>query len=95
MSERSLPVSSIDVRVDKDDRRQYGSFEFPQYPTDMVAEPNPSQRSDEDIARIVSLVVQGLLPQINRQHGGRVENVDGVKKGKLDEKYFRRMDKFT
>eukprot|EP00973_Karenia_brevis_P052866 7348698-Karenia_brevis.AAC.1 len=61
----------------------------------MVAEPNNRGRSDEDIARIVSLVLQGLLPRINRQYDGRVETVDGVKKGKLDEKYFRRMDKFT
>eukprot|EP00973_Karenia_brevis_P072686 10096235-Karenia_brevis.AAC.1 len=62
----------------------------------MVAEPNPSRRSDEDIARIVRLVAQGLLPQINRQyHNGRVEIVDEVKKVKFDEKYSRRMDKFT
>eukprot|EP00973_Karenia_brevis_P087656 12157059-Karenia_brevis.AAC.1 len=63
----------------------------------MVAEPNPSSGSDEEIARIVSLVVQGFLPQIQRSQypGGRVETVDESKQANLDEKYFRRIDKFT
>eukprot|EP00973_Karenia_brevis_P055252 7682285-Karenia_brevis.AAC.1 len=61
----------------------------------MVAEQDKSrERSDEEIAQIVSLVVQGLLPQMQRmQHpGGRVETVDESKKARLDEKYFRRME---
>eukprot|EP00973_Karenia_brevis_P080925 11226022-Karenia_brevis.AAC.1 len=81
MSEASLPASSIigDERVEDD--FSYETVDESQYPVNMVAEPNNSRRSDEDIARIVSLVVQGLLPQNNRQsHGGRVETVDGIKK---------------
>eukprot|EP00973_Karenia_brevis_P030591 4219122-Karenia_brevis.AAC.1 len=35
----------------------------PQNPINLVAEPS---RSDEDIAEIVSMVVQGLLPQLQR-----------------------------
>eukprot|EP00973_Karenia_brevis_P088596 12285010-Karenia_brevis.AAC.1 len=37
----------------------------------MVAEPDPSRvRSDEEIAKIVSMVVQGLLPQLQRPQYG-------------------------
>eukprot|EP00973_Karenia_brevis_P025383 3501963-Karenia_brevis.AAC.1 len=81
MSEASLPASSIsiDERVEND--FSYEALDVSQYPINMVAEPNNSRRSDEDLARIVSLVVQGHLPQINRQyHDGRVETVDGIKK---------------
>eukprot|EP00973_Karenia_brevis_P074048 10291448-Karenia_brevis.AAC.1 len=53
----------------------------------MVAEPN---RSDEDIVKLVSMVVQGLLPQSK----GSVSNDKGEEKDfkpkvSLDEKYFR------
>eukprot|EP00973_Karenia_brevis_P045719 6330811-Karenia_brevis.AAC.1 len=75
------------------------------YDSNMVAERDKSRvrpeseiaRSDEEIAKIVSLVVQGLLPQMQRLQypGGRGETVDESKKVRLDEKYFRRMDKYA
>eukprot|EP00973_Karenia_brevis_P015958 2181849-Karenia_brevis.AAC.1 len=63
----------------------------------MVAEPDPSRvRSDEAIAKIVSMVVQGLLPQLQRpQYGSSSrETVDDSRGVCLDEKYFRRIEKY-
>eukprot|EP00973_Karenia_brevis_P025262 3484596-Karenia_brevis.AAC.1 len=59
----------------------------------MVAERN---RSDEEIAKIVSMVVQGLLPQLQRPSSEeRKESRDERPKVILDEKDFRRMDKYS
>eukprot|EP00973_Karenia_brevis_P046129 6392663-Karenia_brevis.AAC.1 len=64
MSEKSLPLSSIDVRVDKDDTHQYESFEIPQYSTNMVAEPNsPDQAVDfeDKMMKMVSITVKQIM----------------------------------
>eukprot|EP00973_Karenia_brevis_P016387 2244818-Karenia_brevis.AAC.1 len=63
----------------------------------MVAEPDPSRvRSDEEIAKIVSMVVQGLLPQLQRPQyeSSRRETGEDRRRVCLDEKHFRRMEKY-
>eukprot|EP00973_Karenia_brevis_P061087 8494914-Karenia_brevis.AAC.1 len=68
-----------------------------QQDTSRVRSESDRVRSDEEIAKTVSLVVQGLLPQLQRSQypEGRRETVDESKKAKLDEKCFRRIDKFV
>eukprot|EP00973_Karenia_brevis_P084140 11674052-Karenia_brevis.AAC.1 len=59
----------------------------------MVAEP---KRSDEDIVKLVSMVVQGLLPQLKgSMPNAKLEEKDFKPKVILDEKYFSRMEKFS
>eukprot|EP00973_Karenia_brevis_P077135 10713107-Karenia_brevis.AAC.1 len=60
----------------------------------MVAE--QIKRTDEDLVKLVSLVVQGLLPQI-KGDTPRDKSDDREKKSKsvLEEKSFWRMDKFV
>eukprot|EP00973_Karenia_brevis_P094854 12424526-Karenia_brevis.AAC.1 len=54
------------------------------------------KRSDEEIARIVSVVVQAVMPQIQRPSSDdRSEQSEHRSKVVLDEKNFRRMDKFS
>eukprot|EP00973_Karenia_brevis_P015559 2128339-Karenia_brevis.AAC.1 len=67
MSEKSLPLSSIDVRVGKDDTYQYEGFEFPQYPTNLVAEPNsPDQAVDfeDQMMKMVSITVKQIMGEL-------------------------------
>eukprot|EP00973_Karenia_brevis_P084899 11780882-Karenia_brevis.AAC.1 len=49
--------------------------------------------------RMVSITVKQimgeLVPHLVKPQQGSVKTVDGDKKTKLDEKYFRRMDKFN
>eukprot|EP00973_Karenia_brevis_P004469 612430-Karenia_brevis.AAC.1 len=59
----------------------------------MVAE---RSRSDEDIAKIVSMVVQGLLPQLQKTSPeDKREEKEFKTKVILDEKYFRRIEKYS
>eukprot|EP00973_Karenia_brevis_P070641 9820904-Karenia_brevis.AAC.1 len=59
----------------------------------MVAE---RSRSDEDISKIVSMVVQALLPQLQKTgQDDKREEKEFKAKVALDEKYFRRMEKFS
>eukprot|EP00973_Karenia_brevis_P064806 9001119-Karenia_brevis.AAC.1 len=69
----------------------------PQYPVNMVAEQVQSRmRSDEEIAKIVSMVVEGLLPQLQKPKSKEKKEVrEERSKVVLDEKYFRRMDKYS
>eukprot|EP00973_Karenia_brevis_P083220 11538577-Karenia_brevis.AAC.1 len=55
------------------------------------------QRSDEELAKIVGLVVQKLLPQLQQAQssGSRKKQSEDSKKVALDEKHIRSMDKFT
>eukprot|EP00973_Karenia_brevis_P089170 12365266-Karenia_brevis.AAC.1 len=59
----------------------------------MVAE---RQRSDEEIAKLVSMVVQGFLPQLQKPS---IDEKKEVKEERsrviLDEKHVRRMDKYS
>eukprot|EP00973_Karenia_brevis_P087173 12086213-Karenia_brevis.AAC.1 len=65
----------------------------PQYAANMVAEPH---RSDEDMVKLVSMVVQGLLPQLKGAvPKGKGDEREFKSKAVLDEKYFRRMEKFS
>eukprot|EP00973_Karenia_brevis_P065796 9143919-Karenia_brevis.AAC.1 len=58
----------------------------------MVAEP---KRSDEDLVKLVTLVVQGLLPQLQESvSDDKGEEKEFKLKTVLDEKYFRKMDEF-
>eukprot|EP00973_Karenia_brevis_P015779 2160582-Karenia_brevis.AAC.1 len=59
----------------------------------MVAE---RSRSDEEIAKIVSMVVQGLIPQLKKPGSDdKGEEREFKPKVILEEKYFRRMEKFS
>eukprot|EP00973_Karenia_brevis_P012265 1664918-Karenia_brevis.AAC.1 len=59
----------------------------------MVAE---RSRSDEEIAKIASMVVQGLFPQLQKTgQDDKREEKEFKTKEILDEKYFRRMEKFS
>eukprot|EP00973_Karenia_brevis_P077646 10790305-Karenia_brevis.AAC.1 len=68
-----------------------------QYDENMVAELVMSKkRSDEEIARIVSMVVQAVMPQIKGPRSSdRGEQSEQRSKVVLDEKHFRRMEKFS
>eukprot|EP00973_Karenia_brevis_P062125 8640761-Karenia_brevis.AAC.1 len=71
-----------------------------QYEPDMVAEPALTRkRSDEELAGVVTMVVQSTLPQLQQQNsssiGEKEESDEKKKRVVLDEKHFRRMDRFT
>eukprot|EP00973_Karenia_brevis_P048091 6673027-Karenia_brevis.AAC.1 len=63
----------------------------------MVAELALSKkRSDEELAKIVSMVVQAVMPQLQRSSSDdSKEQKEGRSKVVLDEKHFRRMAKFS
>eukprot|EP00973_Karenia_brevis_P026495 3656151-Karenia_brevis.AAC.1 len=63
----------------------------------MVAEAGSSRRrSDEELAKIVSMVVQSLLPQLQQpSNSNKKEQLEDRSSVVLDEKHFRRMNKFA
>eukprot|EP00973_Karenia_brevis_P005726 780404-Karenia_brevis.AAC.1 len=70
-----------------------------QYGPNMVAEPTHAEGSLEDkMLKMVSATVKGLiselLPQLLKSQQETKRTAD-EKKGKLEEKYFRRIDKFS
>eukprot|EP00973_Karenia_brevis_P057404 7985526-Karenia_brevis.AAC.1 len=61
----------------------------------MVAEPNPEEdKMLKLVALTVKQVINEIVPHLVKTHQGTTKTVDD-KKGKLEEKYFRRIDKFS